>query len=185
MAGMLIEELFARGIMKMGPSALDPGRQVGVFNMELVATLPAKRLAALESMKWLAGEWTAENIVPATAHNPAYVDLQVYKYAIGEKGNWICGVGRDGRERPFITFDPFSGQWMYVLAEGAYGVLRSPGWAGNRIVFSGQMMMIGVDCELRQTWTKESDDAFSFVNEERNAQGDWVYADEWRYTRKR
>jgi hypothetical protein len=28
---MLIEELFSRGIMTMGPSRLDPCRQVGVF----------------------------------------------------------------------------------------------------------------------------------------------------------
>jgi len=32
-------------------------------------------------------------------------------------------------ETPNITFDPFSKQWMYVLIDGAYGILRSPeGW---------------------------------------------------------
>jgi|HubBroStandDraft_4_1064222.scaffolds.fasta_scaffold351776_2 hypothetical protein len=30
---MLMEELFGRGIMRMGPAREDPGRQVGIFNM--------------------------------------------------------------------------------------------------------------------------------------------------------
>jgi len=181
---MLMEELFARGIMRMGPAPNETNRQTGVFNMEFLKTLPAKRHAEMSKMLWLAGEWNAENTVPASAYNPAYTDLQVYKYVVGEQGTWICGIARDGREKPFITFDPFSEQWMYVLAEGAYGVLRSKGWDGNRIVFTGHMTMIGVDCELRQSWEKVSDDEFRFVNEERLPDGSWGYADAWRYTRK-
>ena len=93
-------------------------------------------------------------------------------------------MGRDGVERRYITFDPFSKQWMYVLLEGAYGILRSAGWSGNRIVFKGPMMMIGVDCQLRQSWTKTSDDEFSFVNEEMLSDGSWGYVDEWVFRRK-
>ncbi len=44
--------------------------------------------------------------------------------------------------------------------------------------------MIGVDCELRQTWTKVTDDEFRFVNEEQLADGAWAYVDEWVCTRK-
>lgn len=45
------------------------------------------------------------------------------------------------------------------------------------------MTMLSVECEWRMRWTKESDDRFSFVNEERD--GDrWVYIDEWRFRRK-
>jgi hypothetical protein len=39
---MLMQELFSRGIMKMGASRNDPSRQVGVFNREFVAKLPAR-----------------------------------------------------------------------------------------------------------------------------------------------
>src|SRR5262249_48482167 len=60
-----------------------------------------------------------------------------------------------------------SKQWIYLLAEGAYGIMRSSGWTGNRLSFEGDMTMIGVNCVLRQTWTKKTDDEFSFVNEEK------------------
>jgi hypothetical protein len=86
-------------------------------------------------------------MLPATRLNPAYVDVNPGTYAISEEGNWVCRAGRDGRMLPHITFDPFSKQWMYVLAEGAYGLLHASGWTGNRIVFTGPITMIGVDCE--------------------------------------
>lgn len=61
---MLMEELFARGIMMMGPSRDDPQRQVGVFNKDVVGKFPAVRLAEMEKVTWLAGDWTAVNKVP-------------------------------------------------------------------------------------------------------------------------
>jgi hypothetical protein len=73
---------------------------------------------------------------------------------------------------------------MFVLAEGAYGILRSPGWTDNRIVCAGHMTMIGVDCEMRQTWIKTSDDRFSYLNEEQLPNGSWSYVDEWDFRRK-
>ena len=184
LADMLMEELFDRGIMRMGPSHENSGKQVGVFNPEVVATFPTLRLAELEKFRWIAGEWTAINKVPATRSNPAYSDLCSTRFKLCEKDAWICLVGRDGKERPHITFDPFSKQWMYVLTEGAYGILRSRGWEGNRMVFTGPMMMIGVDCELRQTWTKTSDNEFRFVNEEKLNESSWGYVDEWEFRRK-
>lgn len=181
---MLIEELFRKGILQMGYAADDPSRLTGLFNLEYVATLPAKRQEQMRSMHWLAGEWEARNLVPATAANPAYEDIQIYRYRVCENGVWICAVTRAGQERPHITYDPFSDQFMYVLAEGAYGVLRSPGWEGDEITFTGQMTMIGVHCELRQKWTKQSGDAFFFVNEERLPDGTWGHVDEWRFRRR-
>jgi hypothetical protein len=181
---MLMEELFNRGIMIMGPSRKDPRIQVGIFNPAFVANLPAERLAKLREMAWLAGEWITANKVPATRTNPAYTDPGSTTLKLCERDAWICRVSPDGRERPFITYDPFSKQWMYVLTEGAYGILRSPGWNGDRIVFTGHMTMIGVECELRQTWTKASDDEYSFINEEKLPNGSWAYADEWEFRRK-
>jgi hypothetical protein len=64
-------------------------------------------------------------------------------------------------------------------------MLRSPqGWVGEKIVFSGLMTMIGIDCEWRMTWTKEGVNRFAFVNEERGDDGSWAYIDEWRFSRK-
>jgi hypothetical protein len=182
---MLIEELFFRGVMTMGPSKADPARQVGIFCPEAVSQLPSIRAAEMEKFRWLAGEWNYENRVPATRLNPAYTDIGSSRFSLCEDGAWICHVSRDGRERRHITFDPFSRQWIYVLTQGSYGILRSPeGWVRDRIAFTGAMTMIGIDCEWRMTWTKKSNDAFGFVNEERGVDGSWEYIDEWHFTRK-
>ena len=179
-----MEELFSSGIMKMGPSRIDPNRQVGVFNLDYVSSLPALRSAEMEKLRWLVGEWSYENLVPATPVSPAYTDIGSCTYSLNEKTNWLCIVAPDGREIQQITFDPFSKQWIYVLLQGSYGILRSQGWTGDQIVFSGLMTMIGLNREWCMTWTKASADRFSFINEEQNADGSWSYIDEWRFNRK-
>ena len=182
---MLIEELFSRGVMTMGASKADPARQVGVFRPEAVAALPALRAAEIGKFRWIAGEWSYENRVPATRCNPAYTDIGTQRFSLGEKGAWICSVAPDGREGRLITYDPFSRQWIYVLTQGSYGMLRSAeGWTDDRIVFTGRMTMLGIDCEWRMTWTRHSDDVFGFVNEELDAGSHWQYIDEWHYRRK-
>jgi hypothetical protein len=179
---MLMEELFDRGIMRMGPARDDPSRQVGVFNLEYVSTFPAARLAEMEKFRWIEGIWNADNRVPVTRTNPAYTDRHTFQYQFCEKDAWICSV-RGGVERRHITFDPFSRQWMYVLIEGAYGIMRSPGWDGDHITFEGLVTMIGVECYMRQRWTRTSNDAFQFINEEKLADGSWAFVDDWVCTR--
>jgi len=182
---MLIQELFAAGIMKMGPSRVDPQRQVGIFDPAFVTNLPALRASEMEKFRWLAGEWTYENKVPATPISPAYSDIGTGRYSLCEDDAWICLDAPDGRKLPNITFDPFSKQWMYVLLRGSYGILRSSqGWVGDEIVFSGLMTMIGINCEWRMAWTKKSNDEFMFINQEKNEDGSYAYIDEWRFTRK-
>ena len=182
---MLMQELFSKGIMTMGPSRIDPERQVGIFNPEAVAGMPALRTQEMEKFLWLVGEWNYENVVPSTPYSPAYGDIGSMKYALSADKNWFCSVLLDGRESPQITYDPFSTQWIYVLIRASYGVLRSSeGWRGNQIVFSGQMTMVGINCDWRMTWTRQSSDQFFFVNEERNEDGSWAYIDEWRFRRK-
>jgi len=181
---MLMEKLFASGVMQMGASRVEPERLVGVFNPAALVGLPVLRAARMKEFSWIAGEWSYENVVPATSANPAYVDVGGGRFALCENGNWICMV-KDGREMQQITFDPFSRQWVYVLMNGAYGMLRSrEGWIGNEITFTGTMTMLGIECAWRMRWTKESEDRFSFVNEERD--GDqWIYIDAWRFQRIR
>jgi hypothetical protein len=108
----LIETLFTRGVMTMGPSKHDPDRRVGTFNREFVATLPAFRAAEMGRFEWIVGEWSYENLVPMTPANPAYVDVGVATFTLSENGAWICGGPRDGPQQRQITFDPFSAQWI-------------------------------------------------------------------------
>jgi hypothetical protein len=184
-SNMLIEQLFSQGIMTMGASRLDPTRQVGVFSPGLIERLSAERALEMENFRWIVGEWSYENHVPASRANPAYTDFGISRYALCERDTWICIVSPDGSQQRHITFDPLSKQWIYVLTRGSYGILRSAeGWMGNRIVFSGLMTMVGINCDWRMTWTKLSNDEFGFVNEERASDGSWAYIDEWRLKRK-
>jgi len=177
--------LFSAGIMQMGPSRVDPARQVGVFNPERVAGLSALRTSELKKFAWIQDEWEHENRVPATAVSPAYSGIGTSRFGLGEGGAWICALAPDGREIPQITFDPFSRQWIYLLMRGSYGLLRSTeGWVGNTIAFTGTMTMIGINVEWRMRWTRHSDDTFSFINEEQNPDCSWAYIDEWRFKRK-
>ena len=180
-----MDRLFSEGIMQMGPSRVDPARQVGVFNLQRVAGLPAIRTAELEKFAWIVGEWDHENAVPATSVSPAYSDVGTSRFAFGEDGTWICAVAPDGRQIPQVTFDPFSRQWIYLLTRGSYGLLRShEGWVGDSISFAGAMTMIGINLEWRMRWTRHSKDFFSFTNEEQNRDGSWAYIDEWRFSRR-
>ena len=182
---MLMQELFSRGIMKMGPSRVDPARQVGVFNPDFVSGLPALRSAEMEKFRWIAGEWSHENEVPATDLSPEYSDIGSTRFSFNKNSGWINLVASNEKETPYMTFDPFSKQWIYVLIQGSYGILRSAGgWVGEQIVFSGLMTMIGINCEWRMTWTREGADQFSFVNEEQKEDGSWAYIDLWRFWRK-
>ena len=46
------------------------------------------------------------------------------------------------------------------------------------------MTMIGIDTEWRLTLTRDDEERFSFINEERAEDGSWARIDEWRFTRK-
>ena len=44
--------------------------------------------------------------------------------------------------------------------------------------------MLGPPRWWRLTLTRENEDAFSFMNEEREADGSWAYIDSWEFRRK-
>jgi hypothetical protein len=169
----------------MGPSRSDPARQVATFDPKTVARLAALRKSEMNTFRWLAGVWTYENRVPATPVSPAYCDLGSARFAESADGTSICMVGHDGRQTPILAFDPWSRRWMYMLTNGSYGILRSQGWRGHQMTFVGTMTMIGIDCEWKMTWTRNGDDEFAFVNEEKFADESWNYIDGWRYRRQR
>jgi hypothetical protein len=181
---MLIERLFSSGIMQMGPSRVDPQRQVGVFNPAAVSSLPALRNAEMEKLHWIAGEWNYENEVPETPASPAFTDIGSVRFSFSDKSGWVSMVAPDGQETPNITFDPFSKQWIYLLIKGSYGILRSEGWSGDATSFTGMMTMIGIDTDWRLTMTRHGADNFTFINEERAEGGTWAYIDKWRFQRK-
>jgi hypothetical protein len=180
----LIDAMFASGVVRMGPSTYDPTRQVATFDPAAVATLVAAREREMQTFSWIIGEWDFENHVPAGDRHPAYVDVGRVTYVSSDDGAWICVALPNGKTVPLLTFDAWSGQWIYALTRGAFGILRSTGWSGDQIAFTGTMTMVGVTCEWRMTWSRRGSDEFAFVNEEKTSEGNWAYIDEWRYVRR-
>jgi hypothetical protein len=77
---MLIEQLFARGMMTMGPCRNDSARQVAVFTPESIQEASATRAKELERFRWILGEWNFENAVPPTLFSPAYMDTALIAF---------------------------------------------------------------------------------------------------------
>jgi hypothetical protein len=164
--------------------AHDLKRNVLTFNLEVVSKFPAIRKAKMEECRWLIGVWAAENRVRATPTTPAYADAYVYTYDWADNETRITVSGPSGKSRPLLTFDPFSNRWMMTFIDGLYGVLQSDGWQGDRIIFIGNLTMLGVDCQLRQTLTRKSENEAHILNEERLPDGSWQVTDEFYCTRK-
>jgi len=176
---LIFEQLVARGLM-----VFDPNRKVLTFNLRALAQFPALRQQRIDEFKWLVGEWSFENHVRATSTTPPYTDTYFYTYALSDNDTRYTVSGHGAKERPYLTFDPFSNRWMMTFTEGLFGVLQSKGWQGDTIVFTGPLTMLGVDCELRQTITKKGENEFHILNEEKLPDGSWRETDEFFCRRK-
>jgi hypothetical protein len=60
----------------------------------------------------------------------------------------------------------------------------SPGWEGERMVFTGAALIVGEPATLRQTIHRRGADAYEVVNEERMRDGSWKRLDAYRYVRR-
>ena len=174
----VFEEIFKRGFMVM-----DRDKNVGTFNLPMVSGFAAKRKEKMLSFAWMAGSWRAVNTVRATPTTPAYEDTYEYTYETEDEGARVVAVRAGGKKFPYLTFDAFSERWMMMFTEVIYGVLQAREWAGSQIVFTGPLTMLGVDCELRQTLTKKSENEFHILNEERLPDSTWSIVDELMFTR--
>jgi len=171
-------------IVRQGFLVLDPARKVLTLNREVLSKFPVMRKAKMAEFFWLPGKWTALNRVRATPTTPAYEDTYHYTYELRDDGARMYLAEPDGKFRPYLTWDPFSERWMMTLIEGAFGVLQSPGWSGDSIVFTGNVTMLGANCEIRHTITKITDADLYAVNEEKLPNGEWIMVDEFIWRRE-
>ncbi|MEZ5317782.1 MAG: hypothetical protein R2752_10310 [Vicinamibacterales bacterium] len=108
--------------------------------------MPEPAYDALAGCAWLTGTWRFENHVPPTRLSPAYVDVGTLRFDASAADGWVSSIAPDGAVTRCLTFDPMSRQWIYLLARGSFGMLRSAdGWRDGRIEFRGLMTMIGLE----------------------------------------
>jgi hypothetical protein len=58
-------------------------------------------------------------------------------------------------------------------------MLTSAGWSGDSIEFTGHVLMLGYECDLRTTLTRRSDREYYMSNHERQSDGTWTLVDDW------
>lgn len=176
----LMEQLFARGTM-----AMDQEKNTAIVPPAVLARAVAASKAELARFRWLEGEWTVINSVPATKRSPAYTGTVRYTFQVCEDETTICLSYAD-RNVPFLRFDGLASRWISLMPQrgGTYGFLQSEGWKGESIVFEGRLLMLGVDWQVRQTWTRRGPDEFRMENRERTPRGAWRFADEFVYRRR-
>jgi hypothetical protein len=124
---------------------------------------------------YLAGDWIASAEDPATGETIA-VD---YKVERAPGSPWLHGSARSAdrtvNARDVWGRDPLSGEIIRVVFDGsgAFATVRSPGWAGDRLVLEGEVRSAGGTVRVRESITRLGPDRFRAVWEAFRA-GKWT-----------
>ena len=142
----------------------------------------APEMAAAADM---AGTWNVEAVVTGSGR-PAEHGTSVVTELYG--GVWLeirDTYAAGTQDVGYIGFSPMTGLWSSVSIDslGNANIVTSSGWEGNRIVFEGDLLILGVKAHLRQTIVRLGADEYRLDNEELLATG-WKHLDSYRYTRK-
>jgi hypothetical protein len=154
---------------------------------ELIGLLgkPAPEMA---QVNWLVGMWSVESFVESVPDQPA------------ERGTSLVAPLYDGvwlqirddypggtQDFGYLGYSTLAKQWTSVSIDslGNANVATSKGWEGDRLVFEGDFLILGVKARLRQTLTRIGPDEYRVDNEELLPGGKWKHLDRYRYTRRK
>lgn len=86
----------------------------------------------------------------------------------------------------FLGFNPGIGKWQSISIDnfGNANILQADDWDGDRLVFEGDVMALGVAAHVRQVMTKVNNDEFRIASEER-VDGVWQPMYQHHYRRER
>ena len=126
---------------------------------------PAARPAAPAALQYFVGTWTV------TARDPASQEVVTINYQVEPNtgGKWLSGRGesadRSIAARDSWGIDPATGQIVRFIfdSSGAYGVVRAPGWDGDRLVLTGEAHAKSGPTKVRETITRHGPERFDAV----------------------
>jgi hypothetical protein len=147
---------------------------------------PAPEMAQIA---WLIGEWDVTARVFATRQEPERVSQGRSKVTAAFGGVWLQFADSYGASSPdlsFMTFSPVKKKWLTVTIDETTNAITTAvdRWTGNRLIFVGQVEIVGEQVTLRQTLQKISDSAYRVLNEERLPDGTWAALDEYSYKKR-
>ena len=141
------------------------------------APKPAPEMAQLKAFD---GTWSCEGEMPAGPQGPARKTRTTVKSHVGMNGFWQVGtvtMAAPPMEGTFhITYD--AGQKKYVMVwvdnMGGYSQQSSPGWEGDKMVYTGEGSMMGEKMQARDTFTRSADGASFKHASEAQTNGQWT-----------
>lgn len=143
------------------------------------APKPAPEMAQLEFFE---GYWTCEGNVEATPFGPAGKITSTVKAGDDLGGFWQSGTvkgtmtGMPPMEGKFhVTWDPGSKAFVmfWVDSMGAWSRSTAPGWAGDKLVYTGEGVMSGQKTASRDTFTRNADGSLGH-SWEMQVDGKWI-----------
>jgi hypothetical protein len=133
----------------------------------------------IKSLSWMVGTWDVTATVQAGSAATGTSDKGQSVIAFALDGTWI--EARDtypggGQDVGYVTYNPVVKQWIALGIDGAGNAVTTmaTGWTGNRLVFTGEVTIVGERVTLRQTIEKLNDAAYNVINEQKMADGSWL-----------
>ena len=138
----------------------------------------------LARLGWMLGSWSVEaRTMTSSSTAPAELGASTVQPVMD--GAWLEIVDRypgGTQDIGYLTYNLATRRWISVTIDslGNANAIFSDGWEGNRIIFEGDMIVVGLFAHLRQTITKISDSEYRVRNEERVGH-DWRTLDDYHY----
>jgi hypothetical protein len=159
---------------------------------ELAAALgnPAPEMA---SLAWLVGSWSISARVlveeSAGAEGAGKADHGTSEVRPILGGTWleIADTYPEGnQDLGFVTYDLVHRRFQAVSLDsfGNAVTTTGAGWDGDRLVFTGDVEILGEGATLRQIFVKTSDRSYAVINEERMPDGSWRTLDRYDYVKR-
>ncbi|HVV16512.1 MAG TPA: DUF1579 family protein [Polyangia bacterium] len=146
---------------------------------------PAPKPAAeLDQLKVFEGSWRCDGKQPAGPFGPEQQYKSTFKGKKDIDNFWIA-IEYDQKKskvhpmpikaRGFLGYDPAAKKYVTIGADNTGGWISesSPGWEGDKLVFSGDGSMGGQKVSFRETYTKKSEKEMTWSGEMKMGK-DWI-----------
>ena len=138
---------------------------------------PPQPAAELDALKWMEGNWKCTGKIHANPMmGPEHATASTIKGKRDLDKFWIAFriEGKKSKVDPMPwkgadhwSYDASQKKYTRVLVDnfGGWLTATSPGWEGDKMVWTGDMMASGQKMGFRQTFTKKSDRELSYTFE--------------------